>query len=110
MVNLVFVILKDILGISLEIQWLGLCIVTALAQVLSLVRELRSCKSCGMVKKKVYSQIETYTFIKPKSQSVSQFSCSVVSDSLRPHESQHTRPPCPSPTSGVHSNSCPSSQ
>ena len=39
-----------------------------------------------------------------------QFSCSVVSDSLRPHESQHTRPPCPSPTPGVHSNSCPSSQ
>ena len=31
-----------------------------------------------------------------------QFSCSVVSDSLRPHESQHTRPPCPSPTPGVH--------
>ena len=38
-----------------------------------------------------------------------QFSCSVVSDSLRPHESQHARPPCPSPTPGVHSNSCPSS-
>ena len=37
----------------------------------------------------------------------SQFSCSVVSDSLRPHESQHARPPCPSPTSRVHSNSCP---
>ena len=35
-----------------------------------------------------------------------QFSCSVVSDSLRPHESQHARPPCPSPTPGVHSNSC----
>ena len=34
---------------------------------------------------------------------------SVVSDSLRPHESQHARPPCPSPTPGVHSNSCPSS-
>ena len=32
-----------------------------------------------------------------------QFSHSVVSDSLRPHESQHTRPPCPSPTPGVHS-------
>ena len=30
--------------------------------------------------------------------SVFQFSCSVVSDSLRPHESQHARPPCPSPT------------
>ena len=34
-----------------------------------------------------------------------QFSRSVVSDSLRPHELQHTRPPCPSPTPGVHSNS-----
>ena len=39
-----------------------------------------------------------------------QFSCSVMSDSLRPHESQHTRPPCPSPTPGVHSDSSPSSQ
>ena len=33
-----------------------------------------------------------------------QFSCSIVSDSLRPHESQHARPPCPSPSPGVHSN------
>ena len=39
-----------------------------------------------------------------------QFSHSVASDSLRPHESQHARPPCPSPTPGVHSDSCPSSQ
>ena len=39
-----------------------------------------------------------------------QFSCSVVPDSLRPHESHHTRLPCPSPTPGVHSNSCPLSQ
>ena len=39
-----------------------------------------------------------------------QFSRSVMSDSLRPHESQHTRAPCPSPTPGVHSDSCPSSQ
>ena len=38
-----------------------------------------------------------------------QFSRSVVSDSLRPHESQHARPPCPSPTPRVYSNSCPSS-
>ena len=36
-----------------------------------------------------------------------QISRSVVSDSLRPHESQHARPPCPSPTLGVYSNSCP---
>ena len=38
-----------------------------------------------------------------------QFSRSVMSDSLQPHESQHARPPCPSPTPGVHANSCPSS-
>jgi len=37
-----------------------------------------------------------------------QFSRSVVSDSLRPHELQHARPPCPSPPPGVHPNSCPS--
>ena len=37
-----------------------------------------------------------------------QFNRSVVSDFLRPHESQHVRPPCPSPPPGVHSNSCPS--
>ena len=35
---------------------------------------------------------------------------SVVSDSLRPHELQHARPPCPSPTPRVYSNTCPSSQ
>ena len=39
-----------------------------------------------------------------------QFSRSVVFDYLRPHELQHIRPPCPSPTPGVHSDSCPSSQ
>ena len=39
-----------------------------------------------------------------------QVSHSVVSDSLWPHESKHSRPPCPSPTPGVHSDSCPSSQ
>ena len=39
-----------------------------------------------------------------------QYSRSVVSDSLWPHESQHTRPPCPSATPRVHSNSCPSSR
>ena len=39
-----------------------------------------------------------------------QFSCSVASKFLRPPELQHTRPPCPSPTPGVHPDSCPSSQ
>ena len=41
--------------------------------------------------------------------SVSQFRSSVMSNSLWPHESQHARPPCPSPTPRVYSNSCPSS-
>ena len=39
-----------------------------------------------------------------------QFTHLVVSNFLRPHEAQHTRPPCPSPTPGVYSNSCPLSQ
>ena len=44
-----------------------------------------------------------------KTQNISsvQFSHSVMSDSLRPHGLQHTRPPCPSQTPGVYSNSCP---
>ena len=52
---------------------------------------------------------ETITTLLISYQSV-QFSRSVVSDSLWPHESQHTRPPCPSPTPGVHPNSCASSR
>ena len=39
-----------------------------------------------------------------------QFSCSLVSDSLWPHESQYARPPCPSPAPRVHPNPCPLSQ
>ena len=39
-----------------------------------------------------------------------QFNQSVVSESLQPHGWQHTRPPCPSPTLGVHPNSCPLSR
>ena len=46
-------------------------------------------------------------FYSPQFSSV-QFSRSVVSDSLQPHESQHARPPCPSPTPGIHSSSSPS--
>ena len=45
-----------------------------------------------------------------KTETSDQISHSVVSDSLRPHESQHARPPCPSPTPGVHSDSHPLSQ
>ena len=50
------------------------------------------------------------TRVKAKMYQSVQFSHSVMSDSLRPHESQHARPPCPSQTPGVYSNSCPSSR
>ena len=49
------------------------------------------------------------SYDQPRQFSSVQFSRSVVSDSLWPHESQHTRPPCPSPFPGVHSDSRPSS-
>ena len=55
-----------------------------------------------IVKTKVLTPESTYSSV--------QFSCSVMSDSLQPHEPQHARPPCLSPTPGVHSDSCPSSQ
>ena len=42
--------------------------------------------------------------------SLVQLSCSVVSDSLQLHKTQHTRSPCPSPTPGDHQNPCPSSR
>ena len=48
--------------------------------------------------------------LQPKMDNLYQFSRSVVSNPLRPHEPQHARPPCPSPTPGVHPNSCPSSR
>ena len=59
-----------------------------------------------------------YNFLNPRNMleihkapfSSVKFSLSVVSDSLQPHESQHSRPPCPSPTPRVYSNSCLSSQ
>ena len=44
-----------------------------------------------------------------QSKALVQFSRSVMSDSSQPHESQHARPPCPSPTPRVHPNSCASS-
>ena len=65
-----------------------------------------------MLEKKAYLQ---FICISPESQMLFlievsvQFSCSVMSDSLRPHELQQTRPPCPSPTPRVHPNPCPSS-
>ena len=56
-----------------------------------------------------YALMKVYLYFIVQFSSV-QFRRSVVSDSLRPHESQHARPPCPSPTPGVHPNPRPSSQ
>ena len=52
-------------------------------------------------KKQIYMCVCVYIY---------QFSRSVVSNSLQPHRLQHTRPPCPSPTPRVYSDSCPSSR
>ena len=52
--------------------------------------------------------VENSTSLRNQGFSSVQFSSSVVSDSLRPYESQHARHPCPSPTPGVHSDSHPS--
>ena len=53
--------------------------------------------------------IRRKTILKTTFNSSVQFSRSVVSDTLQPHEPQHTRSPCPSPTPEVHPNPCPSS-
>ena len=64
-----------------------------------------SAKSYYLLGKKFVSLGIKYTLIIGSVQ----FSCSVVSDSSQPHESEHKRPPCPSPPPGVYPNSCPSS-
>ena len=56
------------------------------------------------------TEFQFFSSLKLKVLSSVQFSHSVVSDFLWPHELQHARPPCPSPTPRVHSNSRPSSQ
>ena len=56
------------------------------------------------------SNVSTHCLCVPSCFSSVQSSRSVMSDSLQPHKSQHARPPCPSPTPGVHWNSRPASQ
>ena len=64
--------------------------------------------SCSIFLKELFKK---YSFnLKTSQFSSVHFSRSVVSDSLQPHESQHARPPCPSPTPGVYPNSCPLSR
>ena len=63
-----------------------------------------------------WKEIETEEYISPKyidfgsSGNILLFNHSVISDSWQPHGLQHARLPCPSPTPGVYSNSCPSSR
>ena len=91
--------------ISFKIDWLDLLSVQgtlkSLLQHHSLKASILRCSAFFTVQL-LHSYMTTTVFV--------QFSRSAVSSSLRPHESQHTRPPCPSPTPGVHSNSCPLSQ
>ena len=61
-------------------------------------------------KENIQMIINTWKDAQHHSFSLVQFTRSVISDSLQPHESQHTRPPCPPQTPGVYSNSCPSSR
>ena len=76
--------------------------------------QMTSLAFISLLTNKMFETIETLTVnisnLILETLSSVQFSCSVVSDSLRPHELQHARPPCPSPVPGVYSNSCPSSQ
>ena len=65
--------------------------------------------------KSVSPGLQTYSLLseppgKPPYRNSVQVSHTVVPDSLRPHEPQHARPPCPSPTPRVHPNPCPSSR
>ena len=76
-------------------------------------KDLRSWLCRNLCKKKCFQEVNFdlhFILTKGKWWHMAQFSRSVVSDSLWPHGLQHTRPSCPSPIPGVHSNSCPSSR
>ena len=69
------------------------------------MRKLRQWREIIMLKIRIYIEPLVLAITLNAFSSV-QFSRSVVSDSLQPHELQHSRSPCPSPTPGVHPNSC----
>ena len=66
--------------------------------------------SCGVNCVLKFSRYGLQDHINSKYLYLLQFSGSVVSNSVRPHELQHARPPCPSPTPRVYSGSCPLSR
>ena len=100
---------------DIDIHWLKSLITWYMILVITEFRsryenQLSSIKpNIREVFKNVVNLLISFLFWKIQFSSV-QFSRSVVSNSLRPHELQHARPPCPSPTPGVHSDSCSSSQ
>ena len=93
---------------------LNLCVSIAGTWVWSLVRDLRTCMLCGVVRKGgghyFICMCICVCIIYIVSYISVQFSCSVVSDSFWPRVLHHARLPCPSPTPGTCSYSCPSSQ
>ena len=102
-------------------QYLGLC--SWRVQVASLIKELRARKPLSQkTKTKPKNAHNTDKRLIPVECNISDFTClitdksfnsiqfSSVLSTLQPHELQHTRPPCLSPTPGVYSNSCPSSR
>ena len=91
-------------GVSVELQW-G-CLQSGLELQLSWKSKATYPRSCLWWSK---ANLNLCVIFSVSFSSV-QFSCSVTSDSLWPHGLQHTRPPCPSPSPGVHSNSCPLSR
>ena len=94
--------------ISFRMDWLGLLAVQGTLK--SLLHHHSSKASILQHSAFFIGQLSYPYMTTVKTTSSVQFSRSVMSDFLRPHESQHARPPCPSPTPGVHSDSSPSSQ
>ena len=74
------------------------------------LRQQRKTNGDSECSKLCKSQLELWEMVVDSALSSVQLSRSVVSDFLRPHEPQHARPPCPSPTPRVHPNSSPSSR
>ena len=100
----VYIYIKNILfhyGLSEGIEYSSLCYIYRYSRTLLFIHSIYNSWHLLVP--------NSHSIPPPPSLSV-QFSCSVVSDSLRPHGLQHARPPCPSPTSRVYSNSCPLSR